>query len=221
MQEPTIPQSPGLDPNPVPVEDQMVVSSNSKREGFWSVASTIMILVAAPLIALLLINFVFQSYEVDGPSMESTLQNHDRLIVWKVPRTIAKVTKHPFIPARGKIIIFVKHGLYDQGVGGDKQLIKRVIGLPGDRVVVRDGSVTIYNADHPQGFEPDKTLGYGKMIPTTTGNVDLVVPPGEIFVCGDNRVNSLDSRIFGTVSSSDVIGELSARIFPVNKVDFF
>src|SRR5512140_403318 len=72
----------------------------AKREGWGSVASTIAVLLIAPLVALLLTAFVFQSYQVDGPSMQTTLYNSDRLIVWKVPKTWSKITGHPYVPNR-------------------------------------------------------------------------------------------------------------------------
>ena len=191
------------------------------HEGAKNVISTIAILVIAPLIALCLTAFVFQSYEVDGPSMETTLQNHDRLIVLKVPRTLAKITGHPYIPHRGDIVIFSKSDLYSFEDEAKKQLIKRVIGLPGERVVVKDGFLTVYNKEHPDGFQPDKTMSYGSAIVTTTGNIDLTVPENEVFVCGDNRNNSLDSRAFGTVEAKDIVGKLSIRLIPFNKVKTF
>lgn len=189
-----------------------------KQPSSWRGAfSTIGILIAAPLIALLLTAFVFQSYEVDGPSMETTLQNRDRLLVWKVPRTLSRITSHNYIPRRDDVIIFVKHDLYEQEGGAEKQLIKRVIGLPGDRVLVQDGHITLYNNQHPDGFNPDANHKYSANIASlTTGNIDIVVPTGEVFVCGDNRTNSLDSRSFGTVSSGDIVGKLVVRIFPIN-----
>jgi len=153
--------------------------------------------------------------------METTLQNQDRLFVWKVPRTIAKITRNPFIPQRGDVIIFAKSDLNEFSGSTKKQLIKRVIGLPGERVVVKNGSLTVYNKEHPNGYEPDKSLPYGSAIVTTPGNVDITVPPGEVFVCGDNRPNSLDSRAFGTVSANDIVGKLAARIFPFNKTKAF
>ncbi len=196
-------------------------ASGHSREGFKSVVSTILILLAAPLIALSLTAFVFQSYEVDGPSMSTTLENHDRLIVLKTARTWARITGHTYIPHRNDIVIFIKRGLIDENRGQDKQLIKRVVGLPGDHVVVNDGILTIYNKDHPEGFQPDKTYSYGSVITTTPGSVDIVVPAGEIFVCGDNRVNSLDSRIFGTVPAKDIVGKLSVRILPFSQAKKF
>lgn len=193
-----------------------------KGEGWRSVLSTIFILIAAPLVALALTAFVFQSYEVDGPSMETTLQNHDRLIVLKVPRTVARVTGHDYIPNRGDIIVFVKSGLQEYGdAQSQKQLIKRVIGLPGDHLVVKDGEITIYNTAHPQGFQPDVSGAWGKVIQTTPGDVDLTVQPGQVFVCGDNRVNSLDSRYFGPIPAHDIVGKLVVRVFPLNQAQVF
>ena len=210
-QNPTDP--PGL---PAVEPDQPRVSRSDGREGFKNIASTILILLAAPLIALALTAFVFQSYEVEGQSMETTLQNQDRLIVLKAERTWALLTGKTYIPERGDIIVFSKDGSVEFGENREKQLIKRVIGLPGERVVVHGGIMTVYNAQNPGGFVPDETLPYGNVITTTSGNVDLTVPPGEVFVVGDNRGNSLDSRAFGTVESEDIVGTLYLRILPVS-----
>ena len=202
-------------------DDVPVVAPKKQREGWKSVVSTLAILIAAPLTALLLTTYVFQSYEVDGPSMETTLQNKNRLIVWKLPRSVARLTHKPITPARGEIVIFIKRGLFGLS-GEEKQLIKRVVGLPGDRVVVRDGKITIYNDAHPDGFNPDTNNTYSSGVNTyTNGSVDLVVPKNEYFVCGDNRTNSLDSRVFGTVPANDIVGELAFRILPADKFQAF
>jgi signal peptidase I len=179
------------------------------------------VLLIAPLLALTITAFVFQSYEVDGPSMQTTLENRDRLIIWKVPRTWARITKHDYIPKRGDVIVFIKKGLYESGGNREKQLIKRVIGLPGERVTIKDGKVTVYNSEFPGGFNPDKTLSYGKAITLTEGNVDVTVGAGEVFVCGDNRSNSLDSRYFGPVPVQDIVGKLTARILPLSEAEKF
>lgn len=226
QQEPTIPQkgpenTNDLPPMPDASEPMTAPNREKKHEGWRSVLSTLTIIILAPLIALLLINFVFQSYQVDGPSMQQTLENADRLIVWKVPRTLARITGHSYIPNRNDIIVFTKHGNFDQSAGEDKQLIKRVIGLPGDRVVVSNGKVTIYNEQNPQGFDPDAGTKRSQFLPETSGNVDLTVNDGEVFVLGDNRVNSLDSRIFGPVKSEDIVGKLELRIYPFNTFEQF
>lgn len=215
-----------LNPSPTtPDEPESAIlvggPEDPKNEGWKSIVSTLLILIAAPAVALTLITFVFQSYEVDGPSMESTLQNHDRLIVDKIPRTLARISGQTYIPKRADIIIFVKRGLFEFGSSQEKQLIKRVIGLPGDHIVVADGKITIYNKARPDGYNPDLDQRYASTIKTTPGNVDVTVSKDEIFVCGDNRTNSLDSRYFGTVPVTDVVGKLSFRIFPINKVDSY
>jgi signal peptidase I len=153
--------------------------------------------------------------------MQTTLQNSDHLIVWKVQRTLAGITHHAYIPNRGDVIVFSEPGLSDFGQDSGKQLIKRVIGLPGERVVVKDGIVTVYNKDNPDGFQPDKTLPYGKVIVTTPGNVDVTLGESQVFVCGDNRTNSLDSRVFGPVDSKNIIGKLILRVLPLNTVKKF
>jgi signal peptidase I len=193
----------------------------SHHEGLRSIVSTLIILLLAPVIALFLTRFVFQSYEVDGPSMQTSLFNKDRLIVLKLPRTWATITRHNYIPNRGDIVIFNRHGVTNYEDGTPKQLIKRVIGLPGERVVVKDGFVTVFNSAHPDGFSSDNTMPYGKVIKTTPGNVDLNVPEGEIFVMGDNRTNSLDSRYFGTIPASDLVGKLGLRIYPFSHTSVY
>jgi len=195
--------------------------SHDSAEGLGSILSTLLILIVAPLIALLLTAFVFQSYEVDGPSMERTLQNHDRLIVMKTGKTWSRILGTSYIPKRGEIIVFNESPSIEKGTSR-RQLIKRVIGLPGEHVVVSGGHITIYNKASPNGFNPDLIGHYGANVaPTTPGNVDITVPEGEVFVCGDNRTNSLDSRAFGTVPSADIIGNLTLRIYPFSTFERF
>lgn len=157
---------------------------------------------------------------VDGQSMESTLQNGDRLIIDKVPRSLAKVTGHAYIPRRGDIVVFNQSGL-SLGSDSEKQLIKRVVGLPGERVVIKDGSLSVYNQAHPGGYEPDKTGLYHIDASSTPGNVDITLRVNEIFVSGDNRANSEDSRYFGPVKAEQIVGKLSLRILPLSKAQRF
>ncbi len=208
----------------VPLGHDHTSTRHAKPRSSWSdVFSTIFVLIAAFALAFALIAFVFQSYQVDGPSMESTLQNNDRLIVWKVPRTWATITGRAYVPNRGDIIIFNEDNLAQFGQSDVKQLVKRVIGLPGDRVVVSGGVVTIYNKEHLDGFQPDKTLPYGKehALPYTAGDVDVTLAADQIFVCGDNRTDSLDSRAFGPVNVSNIVGKLVLRMYPLDTVKRF
>lgn len=192
-----------------------------ESSGSWrSALSTIALFALAPLLALTIAAFVIQSYQVDGQSMETTLQNNDRLIVNKVPRSWSRITSHQYVPPRGTIIIFNQN--LDLGGGfGEKQLVKRVIGLPGERVVVNNNAITVYNQQHPQGFDPDKTGIYKISAATTPGQVDVTLDQNQIFVCGDNRTNSEDSRYFGPVALNKVVGKLSFRILPLSKVQHY
>lgn len=209
---PTVP----ADPTPRP--------KMPKNKGFWrELVTTVAILGSAFAIALLLIAYVFQSYAVDGPSMQVTLHDKDRLIVWKLPRTWARITHHQYVPQRGDVIIFEQSGLAEFGQQDSRQLIKRVIGLPGDRVMVRNGTITIYNREHPTGFKPDKTLPYSHdtTIPYTSGNIDITLTGDELYVCGDNRPDSLDSRSFGPITTNQIVGKLAARILPLSDAQIF
>lgn len=206
--------------SPLPEAGQPV-TDKKQHSGWRELFSTLGILATALVVALLIIGFVFRSYQVDGPSMQNTLQNADKLIIWKVPRTWARITGHPYIPSRGDIIVFSESGLSEYNQADTKQLIKRVIGLPGDRVVVSNGAYTIYNTAHPGGFDPDKTLSYGKNIPTTSGSVDVTLHAGQLFMSGDNRPDSLDSRAFGPIDASQIIGKLVLRVFPISQAKAF
>ncbi len=192
-----------------------------KREGASNVLTTIAILFLAPLAALLITGFIFQSYQVDGASMQTTLYGSDRLVIWKVPKTWSRITGNPYVPKRGDVIVFSESMVTSYGQGPGKQLIKRVIGLPGERVVIKDNTVTLYSQEHPEGLQPDKSLSYGKVITKTSGEVDVTVPKDSIFVLGDNRPDSLDSRAFGTVHIKDVVGKLVLRVWPAKEVRTF
>ncbi|MEK7059215.1 MAG: signal peptidase I [Patescibacteria group bacterium] len=208
MNDPTIPQI-------------QIPEAQNQRSGWHEILSTLGILLTALAVALLIIGFVFRSYQVDGPSMESTLHNTDKLIIWKVPRTWARITGHNYIPSRGDIVVFEQVGLSEFGQQDSKQLIKRVIGLPGDRVVVKNGVYTIYNQAHPEGYDPDRVLPYGKNIPATDGNIDIKLNDHQLFVSGDNRPDSLDSRAFGPIDADQVVGKLILRVFPVSQAKTF
>lgn len=205
--------------SPAEIEDlsrpPLQKASNTWRE----VVTTLALLAAAIFIAFFTKAYIIQPYVVDGQSMENTLQNGDRLLVDKLPRTIAGIDGHAYIPHRGDIIIFNQSNL--PGYTGTKQLIKRVIGLPGEHIVVKNGRITVFNSDHPSGFNPDTSGGYHIDAASTPGGVDLTLKPDQLFVCGDNRPNSEDSRYFGPINTSQVVGKLWVRILPISKAKAF
>jgi len=182
----------------------------------------VIVFILAVVIGAWLINlFLFRSFSVSGPSMESTLYTGDRLIVNRLPVTWAHLQGKAYEPERGQVIVF-KNPLFEPGMQ-DEYIVKRVIGLPNDRVVLKDGKFTVYNDDNPAGFNPDLFTPNGPSNPTD-GEVDVTVPEGELFVSGDHRQAgySYDSRNgMGTIPFHDIIGPVGARIFPFTKIRTF
>ncbi len=180
------------------------------------------VFVICVVIGTILINtFVFRSYNVVGPSMETTLYTGDRLIVNRMAVTWDNIRGNPYIPERGQVIVF-KNPHYSRGIE-DEYIVKRVIALPGERVVLANGSYTVYNDQNPQGFNPDDDNN-GEPGTPTTGQVDTVVPEGELFVSGDHRTGSFsyDSRNgLGTIPFYDVVGPVALRIFPFTGIRGF
>lgn len=194
-------------------------SSRPKTGVMREALTTLAIIASALVLAGGVIAFVFQSYQVSGESMQETLHNGDHLIIWKVPRTWARITGHPYVPQRGDIIVFNESagGLDACGDDQARQLIKRVIGLPGDHVVVTKGAIEIFNKQYPRGFFPDRVLPYHNHITeTTSGDINLTLAGDQIFVAGDNRGNSCDSRVFGPVNLSGIVGKLALRVLPID-----
>jgi signal peptidase I len=191
--------------------------------GLRELLSFLSIILLALAFAFLIITFIFRSYSVDGPSMEPTLQNGNKLIVWKVPRTWAMITGHQYVPKRGDIIVFNEANLAVCGQNTSHQLIKRVIGLPNNKVVIKNGKVTIYDHNHPKGFSPDTQLGYNKnnFLQPTTPNETILLNSHQLFVLGDNRPISCDSRYFGPINTSQVVGQLVIRILPLSEAQTF
>ena len=182
-------------------------------------------LALAVLIGTLLLNtFVFRSFLVSGHSMDDTLSDGDRLIINRLPVTAAELQNKTYMPKRGQIIVF-SNPSYTAG-SPDRYIVKRVIAFPGERVVVKDGVLTVYNQEHPDGFQPDESTRKNNVGPKypTSHDGEWTVPEGSIFVCGDNRVgdNSYDSRSgLGFIPTYDIIGPVALRIFPLNAVDSF
>jgi signal peptidase I len=182
-----------------------------------------LIFTAAIFVAAFLINqFIFQSYYVEGTSMTPSLQNNDRLIISKVERTLAAIQGKPYIPERGQIVVLDSSIV---GLNGQKeQLIKRVIGLPGDHVHIDKGVVTITNSQHPDGYDVTQSLGLTNLQPAyTDAPVDITVPNAQVYVMGDNREQggSYDSRAFGPIDGDKIQGRLWARILPFDHAQLF
>jgi signal peptidase I len=193
-----------------------------QRYPFLKDILSIGVFILCVVIGTLLINtFIFRSFSVIGPSMEKTLYTGDRLIVNRLPVTWSELQNKQYVPNRGQIIVF-KNPRYSQGLE-DEYIVKRVIAFAGERVTIKDGHYVVYNKDNPDGFNPDDN-NHGQPGYPTSGSVDTIVPDGELFVSGDHREGnySLDSRNgLGTIPLYDVVGPVSIRIFPFNKINWF
>lgn len=192
------------------------------RHPFVRDVLNITLFIALVTIGTIFINtFIFRSYSVVGPSMESTLYTGDRLIVDRLTVTWAQIKGESYIPERGQVIVF-KNPHYTAG-GEDEYIVKRVIGLPGDRVTLKDGEFIIYNEENPGGFNPDD-YNNGEPGTYTSGEIDVTVQEGEVFVSGDHRNGnySYDSRNgMGNIPLYDIIGPVSFRIYPFTEIRSF
>lgn len=185
---------------------------------------SLVIFVIGVAIGTVLLNaFVFQTFNVEGASMETTMYTGDRLIVNRLPVTMSKLQNKNYTPKRGQIIVF-KNPNYNASLGKDEYIVKRVIAFAGERVTVKNGTTTVYNKESPNGFNPDSTVNKNEPGQPTSGNIDTVVPKGTIFVMGDHRQGnySCDSRnCMGSIPLYDIVGPVGLRIFPFTKIRGF
>ena len=192
------------------------------RHPFAKDVISLVVFVICVVIGTVLINtYIFRSFNVVGPSMETTLYTGDRLVVNRMPVTLAQIQGKSYVPERGQVIVF-KNPHYSLGIE-DEYIVKRVIAFPGERVLLKDGKYTVFNEQNPAGFNPDD-MNKGEPGSPTTGEVDTVVPDNELFVSGDHRTGnySYDSRNgLGTIPYYNVVGPVSIRIFPFNEVRTF
>lgn len=198
---------------------------------FEAVASMCSVLV----VGLFILTFLAQNYVIPSGSMQNTLLVGDHLVVDRI--TLSPPAKwmplvHYREPQRGDIIVFLKpvpDGTYPDGSPIYNNLVKRLVGVPGDHIHLHNGVVYINGVEHPFPFakpttpenydnyldefpsepassQPNATEAWTVEMPTHISNGDLVVPPGMYFMMGDNRHMSLDSRFWGFVPRQNIIG---------------
>lgn len=194
-----------------------------RRRSLKDIFGLIGFVVAVALGTFLLNSFVFQSYNVEGRSMEDTLHDGDKIIVNRLPVTWSRVQNQTYLPKRNQIIVF--ENTSSRHSGKTVFLVKRVIGMPGETVRIKDGKITVSNAENPDGFNPDDNLTGASQRSPVYGDLETTVPEGHIYVVGDHRDgsgNSLDSRNgLGTVPLYQVIGPVKLRSWPISKMRAF
>lgn len=167
-------------------------------------AEWVFVVVGAVLAALLVKTFLFQAFRIPSESMVPTLLVGDRVLVNKLSYRAHEVH-------HGDVIVFTRPpNLQPTGGEEPEDLIKRVVAVGGDTVVARDGKVYLNNRLLKEPYLPEGT-------PTLHLDQPVKVPPGKVFVMGDNRENSQDSRFFGTVDESTIVGRAFVRMFPFKR----
>jgi len=172
---------------------------------------------AALLIAFLIKSFLFQAFYIPSGSMEPTLNIGDRVLVNKLSYDLHDVN-------RGDIVVF---GAPESAQSGDiEDLVKRVIGLPGDTVTYDDaGSVVINGKRLDEPYLPQGTTTEPLTQPVPPGcgtpageQPGCVVPKDTVFVLGDNRGSSKDGRAFGPIEEASIVGRVFVRIRPIDSI---
>lgn len=150
--------------------------------------------------------FLFQPFVVTGDSMRPNFHDGNYLIIDELSYRLRS-------PSRGEVVVLRSPG------SPSEFFIKRIVGMPGERVVVENGHVTIFEKGSIQGrvlseeYLPQQNLTYG--------NVDRQLGESEYFVLGDNRLSSSDSRMWGPLKRQDIIGRAYLRVFPVSNFQVF
>ena len=147
--------------------------------------------------------FLFKPFYVKGQSMEPNFHENDYLI-------IDELTYRFRAPERGEVIVM-------HSPSNNDYYLKRVIGLPGERVKISNGQIIIFNAEYPQGLVITETYLEQK----TTGTLEQTLSQDEYFVLGDNREASYDSRRFGPVKAVEIVGRAYLRGWPIGSIAKF
>jgi len=163
---------------------------------YYGITNLIKLIFAAIIVSLLIINFVFESVSVDGNSMYPTLESNDRLIIEKVTYYFRK-------PKYNDIIVFKN----PQNIS--ERFIKRVIAVENQNIRIADNKLYI------NGILKEENLIFNKTIEDFN---EIIVPENCVFVLGDNRNESIDSRIIGSINFKLISGKAAMRITPINRI---
>jgi signal peptidase I len=202
-----------------PAGDAVPPSTNgegSSRRSHW-LGEGIAVVVVAVIVAILLRTFVVQTFYIPSGSMEPTLQVGDRILV-------NKLSYHLHSVQRGDIVVFSRPPTENCGGPEVNDLVKRVIGLPGDFVSLSHGYVYIDGKRLDESWLP--SVDQGVTQPGPPGNAanlehPFLVPANDYFVMGDNRTDSCDSRWWGPIQKSLIVGKVELRIWPLSSIKIF
>lgn len=190
------------------MEQSFESQNHGGSQGFFSfVWEVLKITILALAIILPIRYYVAQPFLVKGASMEPGFENGDYLIIDELSYRFSE-------PQRGEPIVF-------RFPEDPKQfLIKRIIGLPGETVEIKNNRIVVYNDDNPSGLTIDES-GYLDPAQMTEGQTKVKLQENEYFVLGDNRIHSSDSRRWGPLDEDLIIGRVFLRAWPFDKAGYF
>jgi len=176
----------------------------------------VLLIGGALLIAFLIKTFLFQAFYIPSESMTPTLKVGDRVLVNKLSYKLHDVN-------RGDVVVF--EAPEDEGTPGVKDLVKRVIGLPGETVELRDGQVFVDDKPLSEPYLEDgetttPTQDFAGKCAPPVSETECTVPADSYLVFGDNRNESKDGRVFGPIKESDIVGRVFVRIWPLGDIGF-
>jgi signal peptidase I len=186
---------------PLSVDEEHAPAHRGMSRSTRSAIEWVAVIVGALVVALVVKTFLIQAFYIPSESMVPTLQVGDRVLVNKLSYTRGDVD-------RGDIVVFARPG--GPGSDGIADLIKRVVALPGETVEGRDGAVHIDGERLDEPYLPDGT--------TTSPFPPSTVPEDHVWVMGDNRGASDDSRRFHAVPMDDVVGRAFVVIWPLSEI---
>ena len=193
------------------IENNKIEDKNENRSFFSEIKDfsleTIKIVVISLIVIVAIRTYVMQPFFVSGKSMEPNFHDGDYLIVDEISYRLDE-------PKRGDVIIF----RYPKNT--KEFFIKRIIGLPGERVEIEDSRITIYNNENQEGIMLDEDI-YIPLDTKTTGSYNTILKNNEYYVLGDNRNASADSRIWGVLEEHFIVGKAWVRAWPVGDFSVF
>ncbi len=173
------------------------------RRGIVAIIEALQPIVMAFAIFMMIYLFLFQPHRVDGSSMYPRFEHAEFILT-------DKVTYRNTDPKRGDVVVFHAPPPFES------DFIKRVIGLPGETIEIREAKVYINGLKLPEEYLPDDYITDGKSF--LHNNVPYVIPSGYYMVLGDNREHSSDSREWGPITKKAIVGKAWVRYWPVNKI---
>ena len=183
----------------------------SSSDSFKAVRDWIIVLVVALVVALVIRTYVLQQFYISGPSMETTLYQPNRVLVNKLSYRLHEVN-------RGDVVVFDRVTSNGETIQHD-DLIKRVIGLAGEKISISKCVVYVNKVALKEPYLDSRDTEQDDLIERCRQPemAEVVVPAKQVFVLGDNRPQSMDSRMFGAVDKNRIVGRAFVVLWPLSR----